>query len=491
MLLVTVDCLRADHVGFMGYRSPTTPFLDSLAKESCAVPTAIVAGTPTYYSLPAIFASRFPLALGRDVLGIAPGEPTLTTVLREADYATASFAAANPYISPRFGLQQGFDRFRDFLERDAFAAAPGSPVINGHGWASRLNRSLQRIRPAMGPIGRIYDDLYFEYCQRVTSGPQSLDALRRFPSADVIVDHAIEWLSSTGDTPFFLWLHFMDPHSPYYPKQSALSAFSHETVTPQRAQYLNSYWNRADVGQMRLDKYREEIVALYDAGIRCVDEQLRRLVVSLEHSSRWSNCVFALTADHGEEFLDHGGRYHGPSQLTEELIHVPLLLRIPEVQTNQQKKSPFSLIHLAPTLLDILGETTPAEFQGKSQLNQLKSAQDFESPAISECVEGCTNPFHVENRRGPRVLSVRESRYKLVRNFSGNGEKLYDLESDPAERSPLPTGVEKPVRRRLLEIAREHLRVSTEQRNDRLRVAALLRQHRLEWPISSDRVPVP
>jgi arylsulfatase A-like enzyme len=492
MLLVTVDCLRADHVGFMGYGRPTTPFLDSLAKGCCVVPTAIVAGAPTYYSLPAILASRFPLSLGRDVLGVAPEEPTLATVMQRAGYATACFAAANPYISRQFGFEQGFDRFRDFLEGDAVApTSEGSSNLDRHAWASRINRGLQKIRPILGPIGKVYDDLYFEYCQRVTPIPQSLDALRRFPSADVIVDHALEWLSSISDAPFFLWLHFMDPHSPYYPKESGLSSLSHGPITPHRARYLNSYWNRADLGTKRLERYRREIVALYDAGIRWVDEQLARLVGSLDSSNRWHHCVFALTADHGEEFLDHGGRYHPPSQLAEELIHVPLLLRIPEIKTNEQKNSPFSLIHLAPTLLDVLGEPVPGEFQGKSQLSGLKSAQDFESLAISECVEGCTNPFRRGGRKGPRILSVRESRYKLVMHFRAAAEELYDLEADPAEQSPLSEGVERPVRRRLLEAAREHVRRSAEQRNDKLRVGSLLREHRLEWPIFSERVPVP
>src|SRR5215470_8405091 len=115
ILLVTVDCLRADHVGFLGHPRPTTPFLDSLAAESLVFPAAIVSGVPTYYSLPGILASRHPLALGRDVLGIAPDEPTIASSLRGHGYATAAFVAANPYISSRFGYQQGFAEFRDFL----------------------------------------------------------------------------------------------------------------------------------------------------------------------------------------------------------------------------------------------------------------------------------------------------------------------------------------------------------------------------------------
>src|SRR5436305_14998917 len=96
LILVTVDCLRADHVGYMGYQKPTTPFLDSLANESYLLRSAMTTGAPTYFSLPSILASRYPLSLGREVLGIAPGEKTLASVLRDHGYATACFSAANP-----------------------------------------------------------------------------------------------------------------------------------------------------------------------------------------------------------------------------------------------------------------------------------------------------------------------------------------------------------------------------------------------------------
>ena len=111
LVLITVDCLRADHVGFLGYSRPVTPFLDSLAENNTVFSNAIVAGTPTYFSFPGIMASRYPLALGRDVVGIAPQETTLATALHHAGYATAAFLAGNPYLSSRFGYDQGFDTF--------------------------------------------------------------------------------------------------------------------------------------------------------------------------------------------------------------------------------------------------------------------------------------------------------------------------------------------------------------------------------------------
>ena len=482
IVLVTVDCLRADHVGFMGYDRLTTPFLDALAGESFVFPAAIVAGAPTYYSFPAVFASRYPLALGRDVLGLAPDEPSLTSVLKSAGYATASFGAANPYISSRFGYQQGFDTFRDFLEEhssplsdDKTSAAPNGGIV------SRLNRRLQAARSAMGPLRSVYDEIYFRYCQRVTPVEPTLDALRRFPAADVIVDHALSWLTSVGNKPFFLWLHLMDPHAPYYPKEDALALMKSGAVPPSRARYLNSYWNRSDIGPGRLARHRDDIVALYDAGIRWVDTQLSRLVEALRSAQQWENCIFTLTADHGEEFLDHGGRFHPPSRLTEELIHVPLLLRTPGSGKKEVCKSPFSMMHLAPTLLDAADLAVPAEFQGCSYWDNLREGVALGEEAISECVAGCTNPFRPENRLGSRVLSVRGSRFKLTLQFDPPTEFLYDLEADPGEHAPLAPTAQKSVRRHLLEIAREHLQSSRIQRDQQLRARARLRDLRLEW----------
>jgi arylsulfatase A-like enzyme len=488
IVLVTVDCLRADHVGFMGYDRPTTPFLDTLAAESLVFPAAIAAGAPTYYSFPAILASRFPLALGRDILGLAPGEPTLASVLKNAGYATTSFGAANPYISSRFGYAHGFDTFHDFLDdepaplSDVNAVAPTT-----NGWANRLNRNLQKINSKLGPLSFVYDEIYFQYCQRTTPTPPSLDALRRFPAADVLVDAACAWLTSIGDAPFFLWLHLMDPHSPYYPKEDALSLMQPDSVTPFRARYLNSFWNRSDLSPHGLSRYRDEIIALYDAGIRWVDVQMARLVEAMRQSRQWDNSIFAFTADHGEEFLDHGGRYHPPSRLMEELIHVPLLLRVPGTAKQEIANEPFSLLHLAPTLLEAAQLSVPSEFQGRSYW---RHRSDPEAIAISECVADCTNPFHSQNRLGPRVLSVRETRFKLVLHFNPPAEYLYDLEADPGERSPLSLHVEKPVRRRLLEVAREHLLRSAHRANrvQRSRLQARLREFQLEWKTPTPRL---
>jgi arylsulfatase A-like enzyme len=220
---------------------------------------------------------------------------------------------------------------------------------------------------------------------------------------------------------------------------------------------------------------------LYDAGIRWADAQIARLIESLRRSKVWNDCIFVLTGDHGEEFLDHGGRYHPPSRLMEELIRVPLLMRVPGAAKKKISDSPFSLLHLAPTLLDCVQVQAPAAFQGKSYWPRLQRDGKFDGVAISECVAGCNNPFRPENRRGPRVLSVREARYKLVLHFEPEAEYLYDLVADPGEQAPLAPEAQKMIRRRLLEIARQHLQISSTQRDAKRRMQARLSSLRLEW----------
>jgi hypothetical protein len=129
----------------------------------------------------------------------------------------------------------------------------------------------------------------------------------------------------------------------------------------------------------------------------------------------------------------------------------------------------------------------PGEFRGTSYWPQVRQGDWWDAVAISECVAGCTNPFRPENRLGPRVLSIREARYKLVLHFGSEEQHLYDLEADPGEQAPLALGSQRAVRRRLLEIARDHLRSSFDQRDVKARVQVRLRELQLEWKNPADK----
>ena len=485
LVLVTIDCLRADHAGFMGYTAPTTPFLDTLAREAFVFENAIAAGSPTFYSLPAIMASRAPLLHGRDVLGIAPQESTIASVLKDSGLATAAFIAANPYPSRRFGYDQGFETFRDFLEPDDTKNASGLETTSIRSFA---NKRLAAAFHSVPMLGAAYDEMYFHYCQTVTSrSARDLDTMRRFPSADVIVDHAIAWLRENSRGPFFLWLHLMDPHAPYYPKQIAIEQLGNK-IGPAEAQYLNSFWSRGDLGANRLQKKREQVIALYNAGIRWADAQIRRLCECLVDLNQWDKCGLAVTADHGEEFLDHGGRFHSPVKLTEELIHVPLLLRVPG-HSASRVSHPFGIIDLGPTLLDIAGQMCPASFRGYSRWQKLQTREEWSVPVVSECVHACTNPFHAKNRLGPRWLAVRRGYHKLVIDFATGNDALFHLKDDPAERMPLPKESNPSVRRELFEYARKHVAESHKSLDFDYRLDSQLRELRLEWAHPSAITP--
>ena len=481
LILVTIDCLRADHVGFLGYRRPTTPFLDALSAESVVFQNAIVAGAPTYYSFPAILASRCPLALGRDVVGLAPREATLTSKLKSEDYSTAAFLAGNPYLSRRFGYEYGFEVFRDHLEASdesvGMLAAATAPSLR-----SRVNRALARTSRRLGPLSTVYDELYFQYCQRMGTAPaESLDSLRRFPAADVIVDEAIAWIQEQDSKPFFLWLHLMDPHAPYFPVEEEVASLGGRPISASDARYLNSFWNRSDVTPSRLQRYRQQIVALYDAGIRWADTQIARLAGSLQQSGLWAVCIMAITADHGEEFLDHGGRFHPPSRVTEEVIRVPLLIRSASLLQPKSVSTPFSMIDLSPTLLSALNLPAPPEFRGQSRWSSVMNDVDWDGSALVECVSGCTNPFVPGNRFGSRIMAVRDRQHKLVVDFEAGSEALFDLAADPGELRPLPPDAQRAIRAKLLRRAEQHLADSVKSRNAQQRIAARVRDLQLEW----------
>jgi arylsulfatase A-like enzyme len=472
LVLVTVDCLRADHVGFLGYPEATSPFLDGLARESIVFPSTIAAGTPTYFSFPAILASRFPFALGRDIVGLTPKESTLAAVLQNGGHTTAAFLAGNAYLSARLHYDQGFDFFNDFLP------SCGNPSLRpkAERWFTRLNNKLESSSKQSCAIQAIYEELYFRYCQLLARHRKdTMDILRPYPAADALVDQARAWISGLGDQPFFLWIHFMDCHNPYYPPEKALKAIGSD-LTVNNARFLNSFWKRSTVGERRLQRHRNDIINLYDAGVRWVDMQIARLVDVLRLFGRWDETVFAVTADHGEEFLEHHRRYHSTEDLPEELIHVPLLMRVPGAKPVRLPNTAFSHIDLAPTLLDIMGIPIPATFQGTSRWPEISRGSLPVRPVVTESLHGCTNPIHAHDRLRPRLLAVREGPFKLVVRFRQQTESLYNLDNDPYERASLSPTQHVAVRRRLFEFARQHLQRTNRCADLELQVRARVRE---------------
>jgi arylsulfatase A-like enzyme len=271
----------------------------------------------------------------------------------------------------------------------------------------------------------------------------------------------------------------MDPHAPYYPPQSALEAIKAGDLKPGQARYVNESWNRSDVGLGRVAGYRDDIVRLYDAGIRSVDMQLARLADELRTLRMWDSCIFAVTADHGEEFLEHGGRFHSSSKGYREMLHVPLLVRVPGAKGLRLCDGPFSLLHLAPTLLEAVGLEKPAEFEGQSFWPQMQRGECPEV-ALSESVVRCTNPMKPQKCLGARLLVVQDRRWKLIVDCETGAEELFDQLSDAEEKRALPANEAKTARARLLSFALEHLGRPASNRKLQLALEAKVRQIGLE-----------
>ncbi len=487
LILITVDCLRLDRLdrclpGKAGQL--VTPVLSRFAADSMAFPCAVVAGVPTFYSFPAIHSGRHPLALGRDALGVAPEEPTLASELHARGYTNAAFIAGNPYVSSRFGYHQGFDTFEDFL---GVGIGQPSSVPEGEdgvparptGLTGWINSGVRRAASAVG-LAHWYNEAYFRYgLWRVRNQDASMGDLRCYPAADQIVDRVGPWLAGLAGEPFFLWMHLMDPHHPYYPPQEALAAVGRADIDVSRARYLNSVWNRRDLEADQFAPFRDDILALYDAGVYWADKQIGRVLDCLQQFGLADDTVVAVTADHGEEFNEHGRRYHHRFGLPETLIRVPLLVRVPGQTGRVLPDVPFSQADLPATLLEAVGHAS-SDLPGKRRMAEMLGGRAESGVAITECIAGDVNPFRSVRRSGARLLSVHAGRYKLVWNLAEGSELLFDLQMDPQEKAPLPVGHAPEVRQRLLLAALDHVKRSLSERDPSLRLRARLRDLRLE-----------
>ncbi len=459
LVLITIDCLRADHVGFMGYQRPTTPNLDRLAAESIVFDKAQVAGSPTYFSFPSILSSRYPVVLARQALGLPKGSATLSICLKKAGYSTAGFTSGNLYVSAHQGYKAGFDTWEDWCSGSLLDQPDSLPGEQGARSTSLVKKAVRGMAGRVPGGRRIYDELGFRYGYWRTARQQAgrWDEQRKYPPAAEVTDRALDWLRAHSTPPFFLWIHYMDPHAPRCPTAESLDCLGAAHVDRKRQFFLNSIWLRTDVSAGYFNRYRKDLLSCYDAGIRDVDAQIDRLWSQLGASGQREQTLLAVLGDHGEEFLEHGRLGHTPPRLYEELTHVPVLLHVPWVGA-RRVAWPFSLIDLSPTLLQALSIPIPESFQGAARWEQVRDGKAWQAATISEAVKGCREPWHDGSGTGPRIIAIREGPYKLVFDFGEGREEWFDLERDPGERFPLPSENANAARRALLRGIREHLR---------------------------------
>jgi arylsulfatase A-like enzyme len=424
VLYITVDSIRADHVGHLGYDEPTTPRLDDLADRGTVCTRAIANGIPTFYSFKSLLGGVSSLGHSTGI-GMPAQTTTLAEAFRDRGYRTAGFNAGNAWLTRGHGYDRGFESFRDFItdETDETESAFSGllPVLQR---AQSLVEGLEFVEDKAGFVARTAFSLL---------GRQPLE------DAETITEAALDWLGThaSGDRPFFLWIHYMDPHYPWVPRAVDLEPFCDDRISALekgRLWHKVAYLNNATDGDPVSPSELARITDLYDAEIYRTDTAIGRLLDALDTHGVRDETVVSVVGDHGTELQDHGGFSHGPRKLYNELVHVPLLFAGAGVPTRTVSGT-TSLLDVAPTLLDVAadgddGRDVPADFVGHSIFEQSRER------AVTEVVYD-HQPVSGANADNDLLVSCIEWPWKLIVNHETGTTELYDLASDPGEQSDL------------------------------------------------------
>ncbi|MEO8604598.1 MAG: sulfatase [bacterium] len=332
VVVVLIDTLRADHLGAYGYPRPTSPNFDALAGESVVFERTLAQAAWTKPSVASLMTGRFVHRHGvvssRDALGA--DQKTLAEALGERGYRTAAFTS-NPWITPEFRFDQGFDAFES-------GRAMGAQLTN-------LYKLLKRVDRVFGSRTDLAGTVFWG-----SSGNLGNSERDR-----ILTDAAVEWIGRQRQDPFFLYVHLIGPHDPYNPPEEYVRPFRETdwdgkpgpTKPPARVQTV---FDRADpLGE----RERAALMAQYDGAIAFADEQLGRLVEALRASGQMDRTLLVVTADHGEEFYEHHNWRHG-SQLYNEIVHVPLAFHLPSRLPSARRTDLTMLVDVFPTILQLV-----------------------------------------------------------------------------------------------------------------------------------------
>ncbi len=315
-LLITLDTLRADHLGCYGWGPNTSPALDRFAESStvfldvtCSMPTTL----PSHVS---IFTGLPPAVHGVTRNGMVP-ERDLVTV---------------------------FDRFGERGVRTAAIVSAG--VLQ------------DRFLTGLG-----FEQLIFD-----RSHPDVFQV-----PGDVVSDNAVRWLDRYGDQAFALWLHYFDPHEPYDPPGEFAEAFVGEYNGP-LADDLETDWlvslNDPEVVAALSDDDRQHIVNLYDAEIAFLDRQLERVFRHLEDRGLLETTMVVIVGDHGQAHGENGFWGHG-ERLLEPVIKVPMMMRLPGQEMGNTVATAVETLDVAPTVVEVFGLPEMMQRPGRSLVDAL------------------------------------------------------------------------------------------------------------------------
>jgi len=414
VLLITIDSLRTDHVSCLGYDRRTTPHIDNLAQTGCLFTQAIVNGSPTPSSFPSLLTSSYPSMYGYNP-HLSKSRTTVAEVLRAKGYNTAAFHS-NPYLSRYYGYDRGFDTFEDFM----FSKL----VHRRHGLIDRFKNMIIKYTSPNFPPRRIY--LFTKgFIKKRRNYIHHINT--KVKTADVINENAVLWLGqNTGN--FFIWIHYMDAHFPYIVPDKYLNQLQIEGVIKSKTIELSREmrWKQLK-GLVSVSKEDlQMLVDLYDGGIRYADDAVGSLLMELSKAGVYDDTLIIITADHGEEFHEHGNLCHRP-KLYDELIRVPLIIKCPGMDEGVVIDHQVQHLDIVPTILDILGIEKPINFQGTS----------FKALMQKKCIENAvlTGVISETVYKGKRRVCYRTEEWKYILDEGTDLEELYNLQNDPGEKN--------------------------------------------------------
>ncbi len=417
ILLLILDTVRAEELSLYGYPRATTPELERWAVRGTVFERAFSATSWTLPSHASIFTGQPEFVLDATWWGrLGPEWPTLAEALRGRGYATAGFIANSDYLGWDSGLTRGFEHYDDY------------PVSL---WTAFSATSLGRV---------IYPALY----QRLPVRLRRLAPGLRLPhpahhrSAEGIGDALLSWIDDRRGTPFFAFLNFMDAHTPYTPPDSFRNRYQTRLNRP-----VSPYaWSDRPPVRLTPTDVRPK-QDMYDGSIAYLDAELGRLFRELKRRGALENTLVVLTADHGDEFAEHGFVDHG-STLYRPSVQVPLVICFPgRVPAGRRVASPVSLRNLAATVLD-LAAPGPGRLPGRSLARFWRGDE-----AAPDTIVTTVRPPEGE------LSSIEFDGRRYILDEVTGSEELYDFNHDVMERWSL---VASDSGRRLLPAYRAALR---------------------------------
>jgi arylsulfatase A-like enzyme len=342
-------------------------------------------------------------------IGLPAKWKTVADVFSEQGYATAAFNAANPWLTSAFNYDSGFETFVDFMN-DESASGMGSKLVD---W-------MQQVQHLIPENGLLRDELGLAartFCSFTNNFP--------IESADTVTSRATEWLTDrTGEKPFFLWIHYMDPHYPWTPDSDDVSKWDIAKIWHKVSHIYNSSSQRPDSETL------SDVRQLYSSEVSNVDSAIGTLLDELNQLNLRDQTVICFTSDHGTELGDHGGFSHGPNSLYEEVVHVPLAVSGPGVP-KEMITNPVQHIDIPATLVDVseLETSIPEIEYGWAGNSLLQSRRD---EALLQVIYEY-NPAVDTTAQSGTLNAIVDYPWKLHWNEDSNSTELYHLADDPNE----------------------------------------------------------